>query len=267
MEIKVDKKGKGQQEKEKEEFGEDVSMEGDMDEGDSDGEKEDDSKEEDAEEKQKKEENVIHRLIPPSSHLDLTNTHNVSLMPNQHGAAQFTANKDSLGKTKKKKVKLICSSLILMSNKIPDLTGFYNIVDQVMVSCDNLRWIDLSHNTFSKLTTDFGRFAQLRSLYLHCNKIRDMEELRKIQNISKLRTLTIHGNPLDQLPNFRTYVIAVLPNIKKLDTVLVSYKERDNAMVWTNTFNMGKRGLPCAPIEEKDLIKQKGDDDEDNMAV
>jgi hypothetical protein len=129
MEIKVDKKGKGQQEKEKEEFGEDVSMEGDMDEGDSDGEKEDDSKEEDAEEKQKKEENVIHRLIPPSSHLDLTNTHNVSLLPNQvrrisllifqHGVAQFTANKDSLGKTKKKKVKLICSSLILMSNKIP----------------------------------------------------------------------------------------------------------------------------------------------------
>ena len=30
---------------------------------------------------------------------------------------------------------------------------------------------------------------------------------------------------------------------------------------------MGKYGLPCAPLEEKDLIKQKGEEDEDNIGV
>lgn len=79
-----------------------------------------------------------------------------------------------------------------------------------------------------------------------------MEELTKLQNIRKLRTLTIHGNPLDQLPNFRIFTIGLLPNLRKLDTVLVTYKERDNANVWMDTFSMGRRGLPCAPLLEED---------------
>jgi len=67
-----------------------------------------------------------------------------------------------------------------MANKIPDLAGLYNIVDSVMVDSHNLRWLDLSHNVFSELTTEFGDFPHLMSLYLHCNRIRDMNELRKL---------------------------------------------------------------------------------------
>jgi Leucine-rich repeat (LRR) protein len=63
-----------------------------------------------------------------------------------------------------------------------------------------------------------------------------MNELKKLIGITKLKTLTIHGNPLDQLPNFRIYIIGILPNLKRLDTVLVTYKERDNAQVWRYTF-------------------------------
>lgn len=44
-----------------------------------------------------------------------------------------------------------------------------------------------------------------------------------------MRTFTIHGNPLASVPNFRIYVISQIPNLKKLDSVLISKKERDNA--------------------------------------
>lgn len=39
----------------------------------------------------------------------------------------------------------------------------------------------------------------------------------------------IHGNPLTEVPNFRSYLISILPNLKKIDSVLVSKKEVDNA--------------------------------------
>lgn len=39
----------------------------------------------------------------------------------------------------------------------------------------------------------------------------------------------IHGNPLTEVPNFRSYLIAILPNLKKIDSVLISKKEVDNA--------------------------------------
>lgn len=39
----------------------------------------------------------------------------------------------------------------------------------------------------------------------------------------------IHGNPLTEIPNFRSYLISILPNVKKIDSVLISKKEIDNA--------------------------------------
>jgi len=88
-----------------------------------------------------------------------------------------------------------------------------------------------------------------------------MNELRKLESITKLKTLTIHGNPLDQLPNFRIYILGILPNLKRLDTVLVTYKEKDNAAVWRFTFN--KRRLPVAPYDDEDMKGISQDDNDD----
>jgi len=51
-----------------------------------------------------------------------------------------------------------------------------------------------------------------------------------------LRSLTIHANPIEKIPNFRLYIIGILPFLQKLDTVLITKKERDNARVWISTF-------------------------------
>ena len=36
--------------------------------------------------------------------------------------------------------------------------------------------------------------------------------------------MTIHGNPLAAVPNFRILTISILSNLKKLDSVLISKK-------------------------------------------
>lgn len=112
-----------------------------------------------------------------------------------------------------------------------------------MDGCKNLSWVDLSHNYITSLDyvltsfiKDFSEFPNLHSLSLHCNYIKDMKEIVKLQDIPLLRSFTIHGNPIENIPNFRLYIIAYLSKLKKIDTVLVSKKERDNAMVWIHQF-------------------------------
>jgi len=82
--------------------------------------------------------------------------------------------------------------------------------------------------------------------------------------LKNLKSLTVHGNPVVWIPNFRYYFIAMFPNLKKLDTVLITKKERDNTRVWTDTFGKKKypsyEGLDCARPPE--IIVKKDNKDE-----
>lgn len=54
------------------------------------------------------------------------------------------------------------------------------------------------------------------------------------------------------MPDFRIFVIAILPELKKLDSVVISRKERDNSSVWVKSdkpFLMPKNFIR-APVEE-----------------
>lgn len=140
--------------------------------------------------------------------------------------------KEELEKKKKKAihVELVCSSLMLGYNKIRELTGIDTVMRSIVHDITNLKWIDLSHNYLVHLDYDFKDFPNLTTLYLHCNFLHDMGELEKLKDRQDLKTLTIHGNPFASVPNFRVLVISILSDLKKLDSVLISKKERDNAI-------------------------------------
>jgi len=74
--------------------------------------------------------------------------------------------------------------------------------------------------------------------------------------------LTVHGNPLDLIPSFRLYIIGLLPQLQKLDTVLISKKERDNAHVFVNTFNHTKfpKVDPKEIVKPPELVQNKQND-------
>jgi Leucine-rich repeat (LRR) protein len=143
-----------------------------------------------------------------------------------------TKAKEELEKQKKKaiNIKLVCCSLLLCYNKIRSLQSFEPVIEFVMPECKNLQWIDLSHNYLEKLDYNFQGFPQLRTLYLHCNYLADLNDFAALSSHKQLKTLMIHGNPIAAVPNFRSFLISMLPNLKKIDSVLVSKKEVDNAM-------------------------------------
>ncbi|KRW99018.1 hypothetical protein PPERSA_11619 [Pseudocohnilembus persalinus] len=159
------------------------------------------------------------------------------------------------------KVTLVCASLILSYNKIRSISNFKLSADYVMMGDwrKNLQWIDLSHNYIESLDYNFADLPNLKSLYLHCNYLSNLEELIQLQELP-IRSLTIHGNPIETINQFRLYIIGILPYLKRLDSVLVSKKERDNCNVWFNVFN---RKLPSAvkdarkPPSDNNISTQK----------
>ena len=52
--------------------------------------------------------------------------------------------------------------------------------------------------------------------------------------------MTIHGNPLDAYTNFRSLVIGLLPQVVKIDSVLVTKRESDAASYLMKSVNLKK---------------------------
>lgn len=115
-------------------------------------------------------------------------------------------------------------------NKLRELQGLNTVLGSIMNKITDLQWIDLSHNYLITLDYNFSDFPILKTLYLHCNFIIDLTELEKLKVVPQLKALNIHGNPFAAVPNFRILAISILPELKKLDSVLISKKERDNAV-------------------------------------
>lgn len=113
-----------------------------------------------------------------------------------------------------------------------------------MVNCfQNLQWLDLQNNHIQKLHPSLLSFGNLKTLYLQGNYINDLQELQLLQELPKLRNLSVHSNPLAYIKDFRLFIIALLPELRKIDTVLVSHKERDNAFFLTSVYR--QKRLPA----------------------
>jgi len=182
------------------------------------------------------------KIIPESSIQSLLVQHNHTLQ-NISKAAGKGGDEGKLTQIKKVKVKLTCTSLILSDNKIPHLDNLYKVVDQVMFDSNMLCWLDLSHNYLTNISDEMSKFPNLRTLNLHRNYIYKLEDFIKLQKNPQLKSLTVHGNPIDTIAGFRIYIIGLVPTLKRLDTVLISVKERDNAK-WIPRFVIGNGKLP-----------------------
>jgi len=216
-------------------------------------EEEQQEKPKEKEEPAKQKTQEIH-IIPESHISTVIAAHNVSLSGVTKGLGGKNIDDNKVNQTKQAKINLICASIVLSYNEIRDLFDFKKIIDSVMYHSDKLSWIDLSHNHLTSITEEFKLFPNLRTLNLHCNYINDLSEVQKLAPVASLKNLTIHGNAIDTIPSFRLYIIGILPQLQKLDTVLISKKERDNGAVWKNSFGhykFPKVKVPTFPPEKE----------------
>lgn len=105
--------------------------------------------------------------------------------------------------------------------------GFEDV--SILNQMPNVEVLALSINKICTLK-DFQNCGALQELYLRRNNIKNLAEIRYLQNLPYLHTLWLNENPCAEHPNYRHYVISQLPDLKKLDNQEITESERAKAM-------------------------------------
>jgi len=89
----------------------------------------------------------------------------------------------------------------------------------------------LSYNQIDKLDGLTG-LRKLRLIYLSNNNLKSFDELAKLRDLPALEELLLIGNPFYEglTKERRLEVIKRLPKLKKLDAIVISELEREQAM-------------------------------------
>ncbi|XP_073404564.1 leucine-rich repeat-containing protein 51 isoform X2 [Dendrobates tinctorius] len=128
--------------------------------------------------------------------------------------------------------KLMTRALRLNNNTLTDLHGFGEIVEKLLSDPSHLCWIDLSFNDLPSIDPVLTMYRHLSVLNLHGNSISDLSEVDKLAALPDLRSLSLHGNPIETEKSYRSYILSLLPNLKTLDFSAVTKQDRVTADVW-----------------------------------
>ena len=113
-------------------------------------------------------------------------------------------------------------TLFLQNNELRTLVGMAEVLEVVMWNSRNLLWLDLSYNFLQSIDEELLNFPEIKTLYLHGNYIANLEHTKKLQKFEDLQSLTLYGNPIEQVKGYRMYVLGVMyqnnnQNLRRLD--------------------------------------------------
>ncbi|CAI9586880.1 unnamed protein product [Staurois parvus] len=129
--------------------------------------------------------------------------------------------------------KLHSQALRLNNNTLTDLRGFKEVVSNLLSDPSHLCWIDLSFNDLPNIDPVLTTYRHLSVLNLHGNSIRQLTEVDKLAALPNLKSLTLHGNPIEAEGRYRPYILSVLPQLKSFDFSAVTKQDRVSADVWS----------------------------------
>jgi len=88
----------------------------------------------------------------------------------------------------------------------------------------NVEVLALSVNQIKTLA-DFQNCVRLQELYVRKNNIHDLRDVCYLKNLPNLHNLWLADNPCAEVEGYRHAVLRALPNLKKLDDVVISPEE------------------------------------------
>lgn len=128
------------------------------------------------------------------------------------------------------KDRYVTSTLWISNNQLSSMEGLQRLVDRVLEDPAQLSWLDLSFNEITEIGENIENFPNLKILYVHGNKISNIADTLRLRKLKSLRSLTLHGNPIEDVPCYRSYIVHLLPQLLVLDFSQVIAAERKKAL-------------------------------------
>lgn len=111
-----------------------------------------------------------------------------------------------------------------------DFTDNNIVLLDLFPNLPRLTTLILSNNKICKISPAFGKsLPQLKALILGNNDIASLEDLSPLRNLDNLERLSLKGNPVTHVSNYRLYVLHLIPHLRFLDFQKVHYKEVEKA--------------------------------------
>lgn len=93
----------------------------------------------------------------------------------------------------------------------------------------DLRYLNMAVNLVRRID-GLESCEFLNKLDLTCNYVEDLESIKNLRHNMFLKHLYLIGNPVCQIPGYRHYVVALLPQLETLDGQEITRTERIRAM-------------------------------------
>lgn len=80
---------------------------------------------------------------------------------------------------------------------------------------NNLEGLLLTNNRICRIAKSLGKYlTKLDTLILANNKLTNLKDLKPLSDLPHLTHVSLEGNPVTKLPDYRLFVIHRLPNLK-----------------------------------------------------
>lgn len=143
------------------------------------------------------------------------------------------------GRSRKKRPR--ANAVKLNNNEFTSMKGLDLALAEVVHDPAEVAWVDLSFNQLDRIDRVYAEFPGLQRLYLHANNITNLTDVDRLQELTQLRSLTLHGNPIQENKLYRNYIISQIPWLRTLDFSAITRKDLDVAITWRKMTTIKKK--------------------------
>ena len=86
--------------------------------------------------------------------------------------------------------------------------------------------------------------------YFHANNVSKLSEVDKLASLTNLRSVALHGNPIENSEGYKQYILSKIPQLKSLDFATIIKSERVTADVWKGMIAPKKTKSPRKTTDE-----------------
>jgi len=139
--------------------------------------------------------------------------------------------------SKKVLIKKVSTSVKLNNNLLENLQNLPEAMDAILKSpFERLEWLDLSFNFLTTVEPVLLKYPNLKAIYMHGNKIKQLASVEKLAKLENLMSLTMNGNPIENNASYRVFIVAAVPQLKSLDHSTITADEQEMADDWWQGF-------------------------------